>query len=127
MKWGNSIETIRRGDDGFGIVRHDGTCTAEFAEPLLTCLAAAILPVIDEGFTYRLVPSTPEKPGWHVTAGADGSRILGWLLEHSQEAVEAMQVNERIVRSPAELAWLLQAADPRVLDVALRIFERRAA
>lgn len=105
----------------FAVERDDGTRVAVFAEPMQAYLAAAILSVVDEGFVYRLISADP---GCRVTT-SDGSRTVGWLLEQSPETIEALEVAERIVRSPMELSLFLEAADPRVLAIAQRFADTR--
>src|SRR4051812_7846867 len=91
-------------------------------------LLTAVLPALDREPLFHL--SDQEVPeGYTVSAvfGEQGLQVAGWLRHYKPEAVEALHLLECVVRSPAALAALLEAAGCTAIEQAGQIVARRLA
>jgi len=94
-------ESLDRGDAPEAIVWH--------AETAL--LLAAILPLVSREMLFHL--SEEEEPdGFPISAvyGEQGVQVAGWLRRYEPGLAAALHLAEALVRNPAALARLLQAA-----------------
>ena len=118
--------TVRAQESGFAVLRAaDDEPDARLAERETALLLAAVFPALGREQRYQLTAS-------EGAAGVDvrsfgGGRLekVGWLRHRHPEIVEALHVVEWLLRSPASLALLLEAASYEVLAHAGRILDRR--
>jgi hypothetical protein len=113
--------------DGFAVLREAdaGTPDAVFTERETALLIAAFYPTM--GREQRFQVATGED-----AAGADGHVLVcgtlekaGWLWHTHPELVKALNVVEWLLRYPASLVLVLEAARYEVLAHAGQILERR--
>lgn len=120
--------TVRRRPSGFAVVREPDEREmpdAELSERETALLVAAIYPALEREQPYELTASAGAL-GADVRAVAGGRpRKVGWLRHRHPEILEALSVVEWLLRSPASLALVLEAASPEVLAGAGQILERR--
>jgi hypothetical protein len=109
-------EDLDRGDLAEGTFWHEETAT----------LVAIALPLLSREPLFAL-SNEEEAEGFAVEAvyGEQGSQVSGWLRRHEPRVIEALHLLEGIVRSPAVLAALLEAAGPGAEAQVGRILARK--
>ncbi|HYH46148.1 MAG TPA: hypothetical protein VEG34_10710, partial [Thermoanaerobaculia bacterium] len=68
---------------------------------------------------------TPDGFPVEAVFGEQGTQVVGWLRLYNPDLVGALHVLESVVRSPAALASLLEAAGPLALERVGQILRRR--
>jgi len=116
---------------GHAVLR-DGETTAEESEVLCedrygALLAAAVLPAVGRDALYRLESDRGTDGRFEIRMpwGQQGERPAGSLRLYVPEVTNALHVASWLVRSPASLAVLLEAAGATVLARAGMILSRR--
>ena len=118
--------TVQAQESGFAVLREaDDEADARLAERETALLLAAVFPALGREPRYQLV--TKEGAAGVDVRSFGGGRLekVGWLRHRHPEIVEALHVVEWLLRSPASLALLLEAASYEVLAHAGRILDRR--
>jgi len=89
-------------------------------------LAAAVLPATGREPLFKL-DSRDRSGGFAVEAvwGDRWATLVGRLRCFHPEVTDALHVAETVVRSPAALAYLLEAAGPTALELAGRLLSER--
>ncbi|HEX9734077.1 MAG TPA: hypothetical protein VGG06_19065 [Thermoanaerobaculia bacterium] len=121
--------TVRQRDDGFAVLREadgeNGEPDAVFTERETALLVAAVYPTMGREQQFQIT-TAEGGVGADVNALVSGKlEKAGWLRHMHPELVEALNVVEWLLRSPASLALLLEAASYEVLARAGEILERR--
>ena len=105
---------------GWGLF-HPGTSAAAgdrpyavFAERWHAQLAAAVLPGTGRDPAFRLAKE--ETPDGYAVESTDGARTVGHLALFDENLVAALHVVEALLRSPWNLATLLEAAGQVALE-----------
>ena len=92
-------------------------------------LLAAALPVTGRGTRYwtELEPAEGEKPAvaLKTVIGEHGLATVGRLESRHDELLATLSTVEHLVRSPASLAFLLEAAPVEALRQAFELFAAR--
>jgi len=123
--------TVRQHPRGFAVMRESesdqGQSDAVFEERELALLVAAVYPTMGRPERHQLA-STTGIAGVDVNVLSAGRiQKVGWLRHLHPELVEALHVVDWLLRSPASLAMVLEAASYEVLLHAGKILERRLA
>jgi hypothetical protein len=111
-------ESVDHQDVPEAVVWHDETAL----------LLTAILPALDREPLFHL--SEVEAPeGYPLSAvyGEQGVQVAGWLRRFKPEVVQELHLLECVLRSPAALAALLEAAGCTAVEQAGQIVARRLA
>jgi hypothetical protein len=109
-------ESVDLGDMPEGVFVHEETAA----------LFAALLPVGEREPLFHLAGEA-EAEGFSLLAvyGEQGPCVIGWLRRGEPRLAEGLHLLEGIVRSPAALALLLEAAGPIALEQAGQIVARQ--
>jgi len=120
---------VEKRDHGFAVLqRSDGRrdlAKARFTERETALLFAAVYPLMGREQRYRLTPHR-EAFGFDVETLVIGQlETVGWLRYDHPELLDAVHAVEWLLRSPASLAMVLEAASYEVLAHAGEILELR--
>jgi len=119
--------TVQEREGGFAVEREaevdQGEPDAVFVDRETALLVAAISPTLGRDPHFQLAPSTTAA-GFDVrTLVAGQVESVGWLRHDHPEVVEALNVVEWLLRSPASLAKVIEAAGYSVLVHAEKYLE----
>jgi hypothetical protein len=115
---------------GFGLFREGESLArgfhpqAVFPDRWLALIAAAMLPGTGRDPLFCLAKE-PDDQGYGVLLD-DGSEV-GHFVLFDEDLLEGMNNAAALLRSPASLAWLLEAAGPVTLERSGAILEERVA
>lgn len=122
--------TVRAASGGWGVFRQP-VLEGDVPEGLFehrehALLLASVLGAVGREPLFHIDPSDrPEGYAVETVWGDAWVRTVGRMRRFQPEVIEALHVAESLLRSPAALASLLEAAGATALDLAGRILSRR--
>ena len=127
--WAGPWKVEACGDENFAVVRQSGGAPEAVTERHdIALLLGAVFPVVGRDPLYRL--EREDANGRDVAAlktlmGVSGFSTIGQLSAFHEDVVQPLSVAEYLLRSPASLALLLEAAPFETLEQVDALLARR--